>query len=90
MTISRSIKTDLSTINIDITLTYDELSAAHAEFVTNFMKDTLKDDFGYDDSTAQDLAETAYEKYCEGDGLTEYECIEWAVDKYEKAEIERE
>lgn len=28
---------------------------------------------------SEKLAEAAYEKYAEGDGKTEYECIEWAA-----------
>ena len=60
-------------------LTTEELFAAHQEFVTNFMQETLESDFGIDEKDSEKLAEAAYEKYAEGDGKTEYECIEWAA-----------
>ena len=60
-------------------LTTEELFAAHREFVVNFMRDTLESDFGIDEKDSEKLAEAAYEKYAEGDGKTEYECIEWAA-----------
>lgn len=42
-------------------------------------QDTLESDFGIDEKNSEKLAEAAYEKYAEGDGKTEYECIEWAA-----------
>lgn len=60
-------------------LTTEELFAAHREFVVNFMRDTLESNFGIDEKDSEKLAEAAYEKYAEGDGKTEYECIEWAA-----------
>lgn len=60
-------------------LTFEELTRANQEFVTNFMRDTLESDFGIDEKDSEKLAEAAYEKYAEGDGKTEYECIEWAA-----------
>lgn len=60
-------------------LTTEELFAAHREFVVNFMQETLESDFGIDEKDSEKLAEAAYEKYAEGDGKTEYECIEWAA-----------
>lgn len=60
-------------------LTTEELFAAHREFVVNFMRDTLESDFEINEKDSEKLAEAAYEKYAEGDGKTEYECIEWAA-----------
>ena len=62
----------------EIELTAEELEEAHAEFVTNFMRMTLETDFGVSPEDSQDLAEQAYDRYCEGNGETEYECIEAA------------
>ena len=69
---------------VEIPLTGAEVAEAHAEHVTNFMFDKLVQDFGYEESVAKELAKDAYEEYCEGNGLTEYECIEEVVSKYEK------
>ena len=57
----------------------------HIQFVTDWMADTLMEDFDIADSAiAKELAELAYDKYCEGTGETEYECIEWAYNnRYE-------
>lgn len=70
-----------------------DLALAHEEFVTNWMYDTLLDDFdveGLSDDEIRELAEYAYERYCEGNGETEYECIEAAyeehIDEYRKEE----
>lgn len=60
-------------------LTFEELTQANQEFVTNFMQETLESDFGIDEKDSGKLAEAAYEKYAGGDGKTEYECIEWAA-----------
>lgn len=64
---------------IEYILTTEELFSAHREFVVNFMRDTLESDFGTDEKDSEKLAEAAYEKYAEGDGKTEYECIEWVA-----------
>lgn len=60
----------------EIELTAEELEDAHAEFVTDFMRMTLETDFGVSLEDSQELAEQAYDRYCEGNGETEYECIE--------------
>lgn len=60
-------------------LTAEEIFAAHREFVVNFMRDTLESDFEINEKDSEKLAEAAYEKYAEGNGKTEYECIEWAA-----------
>ena len=63
-------------------LTQEELEQAHEEFVKSFMATTLQNDFGLEKSDAEEVADKAYEFYCEGDGLTEYECIQKAYDEY--------
>ena len=63
---------------------HEQDAKAHARFVTDFMKDTLMNDFDYDEETASDLAQEAYDLYCCGDGQTEYECIEQTVQEYEE------
>lgn len=69
---------------VKITLTNEELSQAHKEFVTNFMMNELMNNFNITDKeTAKDIANNAYEIYCKGDGKTEYECIECAYCEYE-------
>lgn len=72
------------TITVDIKLTAEELSAAHEEYVTNFMKSEFENTFGYSDEISEELAKSAYEEYAKGEGLTEYECIEKIADEYEK------
>ena len=55
----------------------------HEDFVTEWMKNTLMEDFDIkDEYVAGELADWAYERYCEGNGETEYECIEWAYDNH--------
>lgn len=78
------IKRNINGKEIDIELTSEELAEANAEFVTAFMKDTLINDFNLDDETADQLADEAYQLYCEGDGKTEYECIETVYENYKE------
>lgn len=60
-------------------LTPEELAAASAEFVTNFMKSEMMGRCEIsDEELAEELAEKAYDRYCEGNGETEGECIDWA------------
>lgn len=61
-------------------LTEEELSLAHSEFVINWMRKTLEEDFGVFPEFSERLAESAYEEYCKGDGKTEYECLEFIVE----------
>ena len=52
-------------------LTSEELAAANAEFVTNFMKSELMGRCEIsDEELAEELAEQAYDRYCEGNGET--------------------
>ena len=55
----------------------------HDDFVMEWMENTLMEDFDIKDKyVARELAERAYERYCGGNGETEYECIEWVYDNY--------
>lgn len=63
-------------------LTEKELSDANTEFVTNWMRRTLEEDFDMPEEFSQDYAEWAYERYCEGNGETEYECVRLAYEEY--------
>ena len=57
-------------------------AAAHARFVTAFMRDELVSTFDVPEGDADALAETTYELYKQGNGRTEYQCIEEAHDEY--------
>ena len=59
-------------------LTLKEICEAHAEFIALFMKLELMGTYGLTEEMAGDVARRAFERYCEGNGETEYECIEWA------------
>ena len=62
-------------------LTYEELSEANTEFVTNWMKKKLIEDFNVPEDIAADCAAMAYDHYCDEEG-SEYECVELAYDDY--------
>lgn len=66
----------------EIELTPDEISKVNAEHVTNWMESVLINDFGVNNTDARDVAESAYDIYCEGNGETEYECVEIAYNRY--------
>lgn len=66
----------------EIELTYQEMLEAHEQVVKGFMAGALMGDFGLDREEARIVADKAYDRYCEGNGETEYECIEWAYNKY--------
>lgn len=68
-------------------LTKEEIWKAHCEFVIDWMTSTLISDFGTPKTKAKNLANIAFEKYCDGDGKTEYECLEWVNEKFKKGEI---
>ena len=60
-------------------LTDDELAEANTEFVKAFMKREMMGRCGISsEELAGELAENAYNRYCEGNGETEGECIDWA------------
>lgn len=65
-------------------LTEEELSAAHTEFVVNFFRGEMETSFDIPTSHSLELAQKAYDMYAEGDGKTEYECIECIVDEFRK------
>ena len=66
----------------EIKLTYDEIYAAHKEFVSTWMINTAKEIIQsqyHSDITENDyidIGEAAYDTYAEGNGLTEYEAVE--------------
>ena len=77
------IKRTVNGQEIEFELTSAELVEAHDEFVTNFMKNVFIEDFGIEnEDDAQELANMAYDLYCKGTGLTEYECCEQVFDEY--------
>ena len=56
-----------------------QLAAAIAEFVTSFMESELMNRCEISvENLAKELAEQAYNRYCEGNGETEGECGDWA------------
>lgn len=63
-------------------LTAKELSDANTEFVTNWMKSTLENDFDVPEDESQGYAEWAYDRYSRGQSETEYRCVELAYDEY--------
>lgn len=64
-------------------LTWEEVTKTHEEFVLNFMKNTLINDFGLDEEAAEIHSCIAYDIYSLGNGLTEYESIQKAYDEYQ-------
>lgn len=62
------------------------LKGAHDQFI-DWAHEVLQEDFDeyeFDEETVDDLADDAWDINCEGDGYTEYECIQEAVDRYIK------
>ena len=65
-------------------LTAEEIFCAHKEFVINWMKNTLEEEFSIPEAHSGKYAELAYDKYSEGNGESEYQCVEAAAEEYEK------
>lgn len=62
-----------------------DLSKANEEFVTNFMKSELRENFDVekmDETEIDAIAAKAFEIYQRGDGQTEYEALEEAYDAH--------
>lgn len=60
------------------------LKGAHDQFI-EWARDVIQEDFDdyeFDEETVNDLAEDAWDINCEGEGFTEYECIQEAVSHY--------
>lgn len=78
-----------------IELTCDEVSKVHRYFVTEWMKSAAKEIFNsYDgiyvtEEDFADIAEAAFDIYAKGDGLTEYEAVENAVDEFVEERIKK-
>lgn len=68
---------------IKIKLTEEEIYKTHIEFVTGWMKSEIES-MNFPEPVANELAITAYELYSEGNGETEYECIEKTVDDFRR------
>ena len=66
---------------VKIKLTKEEIYKAHIEFITGWMRSEIES-MNFPEPVANKLAITAYELYSEGNGETEYECIEKAVDDF--------
>ena len=82
MKIKRTIKTNELDMEIEITLTPDEISQAHVQFVTDWMESTLINDFNIPEHLSRIFAKKAFDIYSRGDGFTEYESVEKAYDEY--------
>lgn len=68
---------------VEIILTGDEISEAHKIYIVNWMRsELLTIDSTLTDEQSEMLAERAYDIYSEGDGDTEYESIEKALEEY--------
>ena len=78
------IKRTINGQEVEIELTGKEIQETHREYVTDFMQNTLEQDFHYSPDIAKTLSTLAYQEYCKGNGLTEYECIEKVADNYEE------
>ena len=63
-------------------LTHEEISKAHEVHVKNFYCNELSENFDVPEKDINDVADSAYEEYCNGDGRTEYECLQDAYDEY--------
>ncbi len=59
-------------------------SEAHERHIIAFMTGVAAEDFGYNEEDAAYIGARAYSIYCEGDGQTEYECVEQAIEEYEE------
>ena len=82
MKIKRTIKTNDINMKIEIILTPDEICQAHVQFVTDWMKSELINDFKVPEALSEAIAKEAYEIYSQGNGFTEYESVEKAYEKY--------
>lgn len=69
-----------------------DFDGSHRQFV-NWAKEVIEEDFDdyeFDEEIIADLAEDAWDINCDGSGYTEYECIEAAIEEYEKMQEEDE
>lgn len=66
----------------DIGRSEAELDESRRKYV-EWAKDEIETEWECDDSDlAEEIADRAFDIYTEGDGYTEYECIELAVNEY--------
>ena len=69
-----------------------DFEGSHRQFV-DWAKEVIEEDFDdyeFDEETIADLAEDAWNINCDGKGYTQYECIETAIEEYEKMQEEDE
>ena len=66
----------------EFSLTNEELTEAHKEYVIAFMSNVLQNDFGVSSEDATLVAEKAFDMYSEGNGYTEYECVQLAYKEW--------
>lgn len=74
--------------NKEIKLTSGEVYAAHKEFITDWMTKTAEEILGDKDISEEiyaGIGEAAYDTYALGNGLTEYEAVKDAVEKYQES-----
>jgi len=76
-------------VHVNIPLSQEELQKAHEEYIKSFMEGELINTFNLEPDKARQLAEVSFERYARGDGLTEYECIEAALEEYHEEEMDR-
>lgn len=82
---------DIQKVEIEV-----DLQKANQEFVTKFMYEELRSNYDFEEDVSEDeihsIAELAFDIYCDGEGQTEYECIEeaydnWVLDRQEDMEF---
>lgn len=66
-------------------LTQKELFEAYTVFRKSWMRSTLEEDFDIPENISQKYADWAFDLYSEGNGKTEYECLELAVKEFGNA-----
>ena len=67
---------------VEITLRAKEVAKAREVSVKNFFDDELRGNFDIPRKDIEAVSDSAYDILCEGNGETEYECLEKAYDEY--------
>lgn len=78
------IKRIISDQEVNITLTQDEIADAHKEFIVNFFISELISNYNDEipEEKNREIACAAYDIYCKGEGLTEYDSLREAIYSY--------
>lgn len=66
----------------EIVLTDNEIFAVHKPYIMRWMRLTAETDFDIPEENSWEVAEKGYDLYSDGDGLTEYEAIQTAAEKF--------